>query len=218
MSDCWIVIFCFLYITSEVFLSFLLHRFFSLSSEGTRKLIHILTSLVIIPVELYVQSFFWKIVCPLLFIFINAFACITKMVEKLGMKNKKRYVGLILYPISVTAIVLLECLSIIGKEAAICGVLVMGLGDGGAGYVGTMYGKHSYYVYKKNKKSLEGDIALALTTSIIVLLFSSLGILEAILISLIVVAFENLSPAYFDNIILPFVAALLVEVLCLVSL
>lgn len=216
MSDCWIVIFCFIYITSEVFLSFILHRFFSLSSEGTRKLIHILTSFVIIPVELYVQSFFWKMICPLLFIFINAFACISKMVEKLGMTDKKRYIGLILYPISVTAIVFLECFSIIGKEAAICGVLVMGIGDGSAGYIGTTYGKHSYYIYKKNKKSLEGDLALALTTSIIVLLFSPLGIIEALLISLIVVAFENLSPSHFDNIILPFVASLLVEVLCLV--
>lgn len=216
MSDCWIVIFCFIYITSEVFLSFILHRFFSLSSEGTRKLIHILTSFVIIPVELYVQSFFWKMICPLLFIFINAFACISKMVEKLGMTDKKRYIGLILYPISVTAIVFLECFSIIGKEAAICGVLVMGIGDGSAGYIGTTYGKHSYYIYKKNKKSLEGDLSLALTTSIIVLLFSPLGIIEALLISLIVVAFENLSPSHFDNIILPFVASLLVEVLCLV--
>lgn len=215
MSDCWIVFFCFLYITSEVFLSFLLHRFFSLGSEGTRKLIHILTSFVIVPVELYVQSFFWKMICPLLFIFINAFACISKMVEKLGMTDKKRYIGLILYPIAVTAIVLLECFSIIGKEAAICGVLVMGIGDGGAGYIGTVYGKHSYYVYKKNKKSLEGDIALALATSTVVLLFSPLTILEAILISFVVVAFENISPSYFDNIILPLVSAFLVEVLCL---
>lgn len=215
MSDCWIVFFCFLYITSEVFLSFLLHRFFSLSSEGTRKLIHILTSFVIVPVELYVQSFFWKMICPLLFIFINAFACISKMVEKLGMTDKKRYIGLILYPIAVTAIVLLECFSIIGKEAAICGILVMGIGDGGAGYIGTVYGKHSYYVYKKNKKSLEGDIALALATSTVVLLFSPLTILEAILISFVVVAFENISPSYFDNIILPLVSAFLVEVLCL---
>lgn len=215
MSDCWIVFFCFLYITSEVFISFLLHRFFSLSSEGTRKLIHILTSFVIVPVELYVQSSFWKMLCPLLFIFINAFSCISKMVEKLGMTDKKRYIGLILYPIAVTAIVLLECFSIIGKEAAICGVLVMGIGDGGAGYIGTMYGKHSYYVYKKNKKSLEGDIALALATSTVVLLFSPLTVLEAILISFVVVAFENISPSYFDNIILPLVSAFLVEVLCL---
>lgn len=137
------------------------------------------------------------------------------MVEKLGMTDKKRYIGLILYPIAVTTIVLLECFSIIGKEAAICGILVMGIGDGGAGYIGTVYGKHSYYVYKKNKKSLEGDIALALATSTVVLLFSPLTILETILISFVVVAFENISPSYFDNIILPLVSAFLVEVLCL---
>lgn len=132
------------------------------------------------------------------------------------MTDKKRYIGLILYPIAVAAIVLLECFSIIGKEAAICGILVMGIGDGGAGYIGTMYGKHVYYVYKKNRKSLEGDVALALATSAVVLLFSPLTVLEAMLISLVVVAFENLSPSHFDNIILPFVSALFVEVLCLV--
>ena len=214
MADWIVVLLCCFYIGVEVFVAFILYKFFHLKSEYTRKLIHILTSFVIVPVEYYVSSPFWRLICPFVFIFVNIFACLSGLVKDLGMTDGKRHIGLILYPISVTGVVALEALGIIRSEAAICSVLIMGLGDGSAALVGTAFGRHSYNVYHKYKKSLEGSFFMAAISAIIVLFFTTLNVYQAILVGITVSLVENFSPSSVDNVSVPFYASLNVEVLC----
>lgn len=214
MEDWLIVLLCFIYITIEVFCSFIAHKFFGLKSEYTRKVIHILTSFVIVPVEYYVTSPLWRLTCPIIFVFINIFAVFSGLVKDLGMTDEERHLGLILYPISVTGIVLLEVLNVISPSSAICGILIMGLGDGMAALIGTMFGKHSYTLYGKYKKSIEGSVAMAVATTIVVLYFSDIELALALLAGLFMALIENISPSSVDNVSVPFLGALVVEVLC----
>ncbi len=211
VSDLTVDILCFLYVTLEVFSGFLLYRYAKWRSEAVRKFIHILTSLIIIPCQYCVTSPYYRVALPFVFIFINAFAVLTNMIESLGMKDKKRNYGLILYPVAVTAVVASEALGLIGAESAIAGVLMLGLGDGAAAVVGTRWGKHSYIVYNKSKRSLEGSFTMALVSTSVVLIFTSLSVPYAVLIGIIASLVEAFSPSSVDNIAVPLVGSALVE-------
>lgn len=211
MSDLVIDILCFLYVTLEVFTGFLLYRFAKWRSEGVRKFIHILTSFIIIPCEYYVESPYYRVALPFAFIFINSFAVLSNMIEGLGMKDKKRNYGLILYPVAVTGVVLAEALGFVRAESAIAGVLMLGLGDGAAAIVGTRWGKHSYILYNKAKRSLEGSFTMALVSTVVVLFFTELTVPYAILCGVIVALIEAFSPSSIDNIAVPVAGTALVE-------
>lgn len=211
MSDSTIDILCFLYVTLEVFLGFLLYRYGKWRSEGVRKFIHILTSFIIIPCEMYVKSPWWRVALPFAFIFINLFAVCTNMIKDLGLRDEKRNTGLVLYPVGVTATVALEALSIISSESAIAGVLMLGLGDGMAALIGTRWGKHTFSVYGKSKRSLEGCTAMAMVSVMVVLLFTEMSLPYAIFTGIIVSLIEAFSPSSFDNITIPVLASLVVQ-------
>lgn len=211
MSDLTIDILCFLYVTLEVFTGFLLYRYAKWRSEGVRKFIHILTSFIILPCEMYVSSPWWRIALPFAFIFINLFAVYTNMIKDLGLRDEKRNIGLVLYPVGVTAVVVMETLSIISRESAIAGVLMLGLGDGMAALVGTRWGKHTFLVYNKSKRSIEGCIAMASASVLIVLLFTEVSLLYAIFIGLVAAVIEAFSPSSLDNISVPVLTSLVVE-------
>ncbi len=211
MSDFLIAVLCFLYVTAEVFAGFLLSHCAHWKSEYVRKFIHILTSFIIIPAEYCIENPVYRIAVPVLFIFINAFAVATDMIKGLGMKDKRRNLGLVLYPVSVSGVVLLEILGIITPESAVTGVLVMGLGDGLAAVVGTKWGRHGYTVYGKYHKSIEGSLAMAAVTAACALCFTKMSLPYALLLALIMSLVENLSPSTVDNVSVPFAAALLSE-------
>ena len=211
MSDFSTDVLCFLYVTAEVFAGFLLSRYARWGSEYVRKFIHILTSFIIIPAEFSIESPVYRIAVPVLFIFINAFAVSTDMISALGMKDRKRNLGLVLYPVSVSAVVLLEILGVIGPGSAVSGVLIMGLGDGLAAVVGTKWGRHGYAVYGKYRKSIEGSLAMAMVTASCALFFTAMSLPYALLLALIMALVENLSPSTVDNVSVPLAAALLSE-------
>ena len=100
---------------------------------------------------------------------------------------------------------------IIAASSAVCGVLIMGCGDGAAAVVGTLWGKHGYTVYGKYRKSLEGSLAMAVAASAIVLIFTDMGIIPALIIGLVMAAVENISPSSVDNVSVPLAAAFIVE-------
>lgn len=211
MSDLTIDILCFLYVTFLVFLGFIFNKFCHWKSEWVRKFIHIFTSLIIIPCVEYVSSPIYRVAVPFLFIFINLFAVFSDMISDLGMKDKERNIGLVLYPVAVFAVVSLEAAGMIGKESAISGILMMGLGDGLAALVGVRWGRHIFYVYNKGKRSLEGCITMAVVSSVIALIATDVSVVPALLIGIIASFIEAFSPPSFDNISVPVLTSLMVE-------
>lgn len=88
------------------------------------------------------------------------------------------------------------------------GVLVMGLSDAFAGFVGEKYGRHQIIIFN-NRKSLEGSLAFLLTTTLLTFLFApSLG-LHLIFIPLALTLVELILGYGMDNLAIPIFAALL---------
>lgn len=88
------------------------------------------------------------------------------------------------------------------------GVLVMGLSDAFAGFVGEKYGRHQINVLH-NKKSIEGTLTFFLTTFLLTFLFApSLGF-HLILIPLALTLIELLLGYGIDNFAIPLFAAFL---------
>lgn len=90
------------------------------------------------------------------------------------------------------------------------GVLVMGLSDAFAGFVGEKYGRHQINIFN-NRKSLEGSVVFLLTTILLTLLFiPNLG-LHLIWIPLILTLVELTLGYGMDNLVIPILAAFLLH-------
>lgn len=90
------------------------------------------------------------------------------------------------------------------------GVLVMGLSDAFAGFVGEKYGKHQINIFN-NRKSLEGSLVFLLATMLITFIFvPNLG-LHLILIPLILTFVELILGFGMDNLVIPILAAFLLH-------
>lgn len=91
------------------------------------------------------------------------------------------------------------------------GVLVMGLSDAFAGFVGEKYGRHQINIFN-NRKSLEGSVVFLLTTILLTLLFiPSLGV-HLIWIPLILTLVELTLGYGMDNLVIPILAAFLLHI------
>lgn len=86
------------------------------------------------------------------------------------------------------------------------GVLVMGLSDAFAGFVGEKYGKHQINIFN-NRKSLEGSLTFLLTTIFLTLLFVPNPGFHLIFIPLALTLIELLFGYGIDNLVIPIVAA-----------
>ena len=120
--------------------------------------------------------------------------------KALNLGSKKRNWGLVWYPISIFAMILLGTLGIGGTAALGVGLLGMGWGDGLAALVGMKYGKHRL----GTGKSLEGAAAFFLAVTLIAFLFTHDLLLSAVC-GLTGAVFEFTTPFGLDNITVPLV-------------
>lgn len=213
-SDYLYLLISFSYIAILVAIGFLLYRYLRVSSEGVRKFIHIMTSLWIFIVEYKIDNIYLKLLGPFLFIFINGAFSFSSFSSLLGMNDRRRDNGLIYYPLSIFFLVLLEHFGVLSRSSVIAGVLAMGFGDGLAALIGTKFGKNSYLVYGKYKKSKEGTATMFIVSLAVLLLFTELPLYYALLVALVAAFFENMTPLGLDNLSVPFSVAILTEVLC----
>lgn len=208
------LLFSFGYILVLAFLGYLFYRYLKVGSEGVRKFIHILTSLWILIVFYGMDNPFVMLLGPFCFILINTIFVYGGFARYLGMGDRKRDNGLIYYPISIFILVLLSILGLVHSENVIAGILVMGFGDGFAAIVGTHFGHHSYKVYSRYKKSMEGSIAMFAVSFLVILISTDCNLFIALLVALVATLLENITPLGFDNITVPIFTSGLLEVLC----
>lgn len=211
----WIVIIlCGLYVCLEALVAYIAHRFHILKGEGIRKFIHIATSFLIFPVIYGIKEPVLRYVGPLFFTLFNAVAAYSGKGKILGLDDEKRHIGLIIYPLSVLFLVFLYNYGYIMAQSAICGVMIMGLGDGMAALVGTKWGKHKYKIRGIGKKSIEGTFAMFVASFLVVYFISPAGAWVSLLVALFSSLVENISPSGVDNATVPILSSLLLEVLC----
>lgn len=123
--------------------------------------------------------------------------------------------GEFFYPISVILLVFIAQ----SKWEFAAAILILGIADTAAALVGKRYGKHNSYLVFGQKKSIAGSLAFLVTTFVIVWGFVmlhgvelgsvSLGLI--MLTTILVTTSENLGVYGSDNLLIPIVAALLLN-------
>lgn len=213
-SDFFYLVISFLYIGILVLLGLVFYRCFHMRAEIVRKFIHIMTSLWIFLVEYKIESPAAKLIGPFLFILINGIFSRSEFSYLLGMDDRKRGNGLVYYPMAIFILVLLEITGILSSSSVVAGVLVMGWGDGFAALAGSIFGRNSYMVYGKYKKSIEGTLAMFAVSAAVILIFTDMNWYYALAVAFIAAFLENVTPLGLDNLSVPIAVACMTEVIC----
>lgn len=198
MNDFLWTLALFAYVSAVLALSYALMRKGILGSEGARKTVHILVAFTILPMVYAIHSPWLRLSGPAAFALINAW---------LGKRSGERKAGLVLYPVSILVMAALMNAGVLAPLTVASAVLAMGLGDGAAAVVGMRFGRH-----RIGKKTLEGSAAMLIITAAV---FCSAGMrpwYHVLLAASAVTLAEAFSPHGLDNLTVPAVAALMMEV------
>ena len=187
----------------------ILHRF-KQDPELVRKVVHIGTGHVLL-IAWWLQIPTW--LCVSAGVTFTAIALASHHTNILPMLNdvgRKTY-GVFYYALSIT--ILVGLLWDHHPQYAVIGVMVMSWGDGMAALVGKRFGKHTF-IYMGNKRSLEGSLAMFVTSLIVMLgIFASCHSLSArdvgvaIPVAAIAAMLEAFSPGGTDNLSVPLASA-----------
>ena len=198
----------------------LLKRLFSISSESMRKFIHIgVSNWWFIEVN-YFTSLGYALLGPIAFIILNSLFTFLGWGKSLGMDDKKRNYGLIYFPITLLILVILQFQGVVSSLSCTISVMIMGYGDGLAALIGAKWGKRKLPLSFASKSYL-GSLVMAVVSFIVTFIglvaFTSVGLPTVVLVSLVVgllcSAAEAVTPFGLDNITVPFLALLVLEVL-----
>jgi phytol kinase len=187
----------------------ILHRF-KQDPELVRKVVHIGTGHVLL-IAWWLQIPTW--LCVSAGVTFTAIALASHHTNILPMLNdvgRKTY-GVFYYALSIT--ILVGLLWDHHPQYAVIGVMVMSWGDGMAALIGKRFGKHTF-IYMGNKRSLEGSLAMFVTSLIVMLgIFASGHSLSprdvgvAIPVAAIAAILEAFSPGGTDNLSVPLASA-----------
>lgn len=183
-----------------------------IGSELARKLIHIGVSNWIFFWYFGMDSFLYSIIGPIAFIFCNALFVFTSFRSVLGLKDPKRDMGLVYFPISLTLLIALSHLGYVSRIVVVGSILAMGYGDGFSALIGKKWGRHKYTVLR-SQKTIEGSVIMFLIVFVIAFFTLSLPLHLLLLIALIVTVFEAAAGCGLDNLFVPLSFALLGTVL-----
>ena len=212
------VIFTIIFVAIGIFIGvaeFLRHRFHG-SPEITRKLVHILTGLLIFFAPNVFYSGIPAILLAVTFIIVNFFAIQFNLLKGMHGTNRHSY-GTVYYPLSFLIVVLLFWDS--APYIISISILVLAVGDASAAIVGeNLRSPHLFYL-TSDKKSFEGSAVMFTTTFLIV--YGSMYFLKieppynpiiiASVTSLFATVFEAVSSRGFDNCTVPLSTAFMLH-------
>lgn len=197
-----------------------LKKWCSISSESMRKFIHIgVSNWWFLELKFFTTTG-WALVGPITFIILNSLFTFLDWGTALGLGDRKRNYGLIYFPVTLVILVLLQYSGLVSPLASTAGVLVMGYGDGLAALIGAKWGRREI-PFNVSKKSYLGTLTMfGVSVAIIfgaLFFFSDLSvgtvIVSALVIGAVSAVVEVLTPFGLDNLTVPLLAAVLVEVL-----
>ncbi len=209
----------FLFLALVIAVGIFLKLRFSISSESMRKFVHIgVSNWWFIEVGFF-TSLGYALVGPIFFIIANSLFTFLDWGKALGMDDRKRNYGLIYFPITLLIMVVMQYQGFASSLACSIGVLIMGYGDGLAALIGTKWGKKRLPL-SFTKKTYLGTLVIAcvsfLITFIGLVAYSLLGsgaiVAISLLIALVSAVVEAITPFGLDNLSVPLIAVLLLEV------
>ncbi len=207
----WIgILLSFLYLFAVLGMAEGIRRLLRLPRELTREMVHIGVSFWGIPAYYLFHSSITVAIPPIVFTIINFFSYKFDIFKAMELKGK---IGTILYPLSLVFLFPFFWKMEI-RTPAIAGLLVMGLGDGFAGMLGSRFGKMKYKIF--GEKTMEGTIAMfsfsfIAVFSVLLIFHHNLNLISIISISIITsimaTLVESFTPSNFDNITVPVISS-----------
>ena len=181
--------------------------------EASRKFIHIMLSNWWIIAMIFFKDALVASILPALFIVINYLSYkkgIISVMERDEGEENKESMGTVFYAVSLFILTLITFGPLKNPIVGLCGIFVMGYGDGFAAVIGTFKGT-KYTPIGKNLKSKEGTFTMLVATfSVITLILgicTEISILEVILyatvLSIVATLFELFTPHGLDNLTVP---------------
>ena len=144
--------------------------FEKIGKETSRKYIHIMLSNWWIIAMIFFDNWIWASIMPLAFVFINYFSYksnIIKVMERDANDENKDSLGTVYYAISLFVLSILTFGVLNDPAIGLCGIIVMGYGDGLAAVIGQAVNSKEFKI-NGNKKSVAGCLAMFLVTFIII--------------------------------------------------
>lgn len=163
----------------------------------------------------FFDNIFWAAVMPAIFIVVNYLSYkngIIKVMERDDKDENKESLGTVYYALSLFILAILTFGPLNNPILGLCGILVMGYGDGLAAVIGQAI-KSKEFIIRGNKKSLAGSLAMFCVTLIIFLGFltysnSEYIIIKSVLVAIIMTIIEAFSIKGTDNLTVPLIASL----------
>ena len=184
--------------------------------EASRKYMHIMLSNWWIIAMVFFDNIFYASLMPALFVVINYLSYknnIIKVMERDEGDENKESLGTVYYAISLLILAILTFGPIKNPLIGLCGIAVMGYGDGLAAVIGQAI-KSPEYRIGKNKKTVAGSCAMFLVTLIIMAGFltynkATFVAIKSILVAILMTIVEAVSIKGTDNITVPLITSLL---------
>lgn len=185
--------------------------------EVSRKFIHIMLSNWWIIAMIFFEDAMVAAILPALFIIINYLSYkkgIISVMERDEGEENKESLGTVFYAVSLFILSLITFGPVDEPLIGLCGIFVMGYGDGFAAVIGQAV-KSKEYVIKGNTKSVAGSITMFVITLMIVAgYFTYINApyiaVKSILIAIVMTIVEAVSIKGTDNITVPLLTSLLV--------
>ena len=206
-----------------------LRKSFNMSGENTRQFVHVGVGLLVTCSPFLFASPLQPAVLAGIFIVLNAVAI--KGDQMKGMHTTERFsLGTVFFPLSFLILILLYWKS--SPAILIIGMLIMALSDPLASIIGNRSKNPKQFVFWQDTKSIAGSLAVFISAFIIVLIIlpilkqleggASLPIISLLLIgfavSVVAVLGESISFAGSDNLSVPLLCALILDVMLKSSL
>lgn len=184
--------------------------------EASRKFIHIMLSNWWIIAIVFFDNMYWAAALPAMFVIINYVSFKTnliKVMERDESDENKDSLGTVYYAISLLVLALITFGPINNPLIGLCGILVMGYGDGLAAVIGQAVESKKIEIFG-NTKSIAGSAAMFVVTCMILAGFlyysqASYWALKAIVVSGIMTLIELVSIKGTDNLTVPMLTSLL---------
>ena len=185
--------------------------------EASRKFIHIMLSNWWIIAMVFFTNLWWASVLPAMFIVINYISLkkdVIKVMEREEGDENKDSFGTVYYAISLFILALITFGPMHNPLVGLCGIIVMGYGDGLAAVIGKAI-KSKEYKVGSNTKSVAGSLTMFVVTLLVVAGFFYYftvphWILKSIFISALITIIEAISIKGTDNLTVPLLTSFLV--------
>lgn len=210
------LIISFVFVFIIIIIGEILNKFGKSHKEFSRKFVHIGVSNWWIIAMLTIDSIYYAIIPPIIFILLNYMSYKKDYISSIE-RNNKESLGTVYYPISLLILVLLFWERNIYIGAV--GILIMGYGDGLAALIGIKYGLNEFKV-GNNTKSIIGTTTMFMVSFVvtaigltIVIGFSRNVLIISIITAFIATIFELVTPYGLDNITVPLISSLFLYLL-----